>query len=116
LDATLSVARTDEIFAASGITHKWDMKDCQTVPVNPPDVLYFAHYKMKPWSGNIVPSIRRGTWGGYEQNMTFWNKTALLLYQIKDNIIESLDQKLNLCFTLALSDIRVLEKQCGLPI
>jgi hypothetical protein len=113
VDATLSIARTDDIFAASGITHKWDMKGCQTMPVNPPDALYFAHYKMKPWFEKAVSPIGKGSWGGYHRNETFWNMTALFLHQIEDNTMRHLDHKLNLSFTLTLSDRNVLEKQCS---
>lgn len=111
LDATLSIARADDIHVASGITHRWDMRQCKTEAVHPPESIYFAHYKVKPWLERPIIDIKGG-WGSYQHNEGLWNRSGTFLHEIEDKTMDELDQKLNLSHTLALSDVEVLEKQC----
>lgn len=111
LDTTLSIARANDIHVASGITHRWDMKRCKTETVQPPESIYFGHYKMKPWLESPITDIKGG-WGSYQRNEGLWNRSATFLHEVEDKTMDQLDRKLNLSYTLALSDVEVLQKQC----
>lgn len=110
VDSTLAIARTEDIDTASGITHRWVMKNCRTGPVNPPNALYFHHYKVKPWLEKKVDAKQSTSWGLYNTDETFWENTANHLHQVNDTTMHRLDAIL--CLSTALQSAIFPPKCC----
>ena len=101
LDSTLSLARTDHIRGASGMTHRWDMDSCKTKPMTPSTSLYFHHYKVKPWLEKKLQTKKSGSWGLYNQDEAFWESTVGPLHRVRDTTMERLDGMLGLSSALS---------------